>query len=227
MNVNDAEAPKPTKDRLLMIFERQRELMERYHDIEAENHIGLGSLVTPFHIDDPKWQYLLKDYAWRVTEELAESTEAHDETHRWEEAADALHFLVEMYLICGMSVNNVYTEAKLQKFEGFDMLKSARTQCHASLQNEMSEPASYGERVARLAAYAVVQELGCAMNCLKNKPWKRTQMETDVARFGKHLSVAFRRLLEYMLLIGMTDDDVYDIYFRKSEVNRFRQRSEY
>jgi hypothetical protein len=76
-------------------------------------------------------------------------------------------------------------------------------------------------------AYAVIKELGLAMNCLKNKPWKQTQMETDVPQYRLHLYWAFADWFVFASAIGMESGDVFDIYFKKSKVNEFRQRSQY
>jgi len=119
------------------IFERQKELIEKYHPIEKKN----GLLITedmPVNLNDAKGQQRLKDFAWRVTEEIGE-----------------------------------------------------------------------------------------AMNCLKNKPWKQTQMETDVEHYYEELVDAFHFFVELCIISGLTAKDLCDIYFKKSEVNKFRQRSGY
>src|SRR4030042_1821458 len=75
MNVEDCTAPPVTGDRLEMIFARQKELFQKYHPIEKANGIGHGAMTSLFDIDDPRCQYLCKDFSWRVAEEMAESTE--------------------------------------------------------------------------------------------------------------------------------------------------------
>ena len=97
MNVNDAEKEQISGDKLDAIFARQRELMEKYHDIEKAKGL-LQTEDIPVNIDDHLGQARLKDFAWRVTEELGE-----------------------------------------------------------------------------------------AMNCLKNKPWKQTQMETDRTHYEEEI----------------------------------------
>jgi len=140
MNIHDVDGPENKTihgDMLKLIFQRQKELMEKYHPIEKSN----GLLITedcPVDLDDKKGQQRIKDFAWRVTEELGE-----------------------------------------------------------------------------------------AMNCLKNKPWKQTHMETDKEHFNEEIADAFHFFIELCILIGWDAEDLFNYYFRKSEVNKFRQRSNY
>jgi len=76
-------------------------------------------------------------------------------------------------------------------------------------------------------AWRVTEELGEAMSCLKNKPWKETQVLTDEDHFLEELSDAFHFFLELCMLAGLSAKDLAIIYFQKSEVNKFRQRSKY
>jgi len=124
-------------DMLEAIFDRQKELMEKYHPIEAANDLLLSPDV-PVDLDSAKGQARLKDFAWRVTEELGE-----------------------------------------------------------------------------------------AMNCLKNKPWKQTQMLTDRDHFYEELADALHFMVELFILSGLDAKDVAMLYLKKSLVNKFRQRSEY
>jgi len=65
------------------------------------------------------------------------------------------------------------------------------------------------------------------MNCLKNKPWKQSQVQTDKPKFYSLLKEAFDTFLNFLAATGLEADDVYNFYFKKSEVNRFRIRSKY
>ncbi len=139
MNIKDVEAKnlENGEDKLDFIFSRQKELMDKYHDIEKKNGL-LQTEDVPVNIDSHLGQARLKDFAWRVTEEIGE-----------------------------------------------------------------------------------------AMNCLKNKPWKQTQMETDVLHYKEELADAFHFFVELCILSGINSEDLFNLYFRKSEVNKFRQRSKY
>ena len=69
-------------------------------------------------------------------------------------------------------------------------------------------------------------QLGMMCNCLKNKPWKQTNMVTDKENFYNYLQsvwVVYFSLLSNVLVAR----GIVDTYFRKSQVNKFRQRSNY
>ena len=86
--------------------------------------------------------------------------------------------------------------------------------------------AVYADEI-KLAAYNVVEELSMAMNCLKQKPWKQTHMETDIPRFTKYLQSTFILFIHMCYIAGMNASMLFAMYFKKSEVNKFRQRSNY
>lgn len=139
MNINDVD-DKEVKfegDKLEVIFNRQLELMEKYHKIEKENGL-LQTGKVPVDMDSSMGQARLKDFAWRITEEIGE-----------------------------------------------------------------------------------------AMNTLKNKPWKQTQMETDVTHYLEEIVDAFHFFIELCILSGFTAESLTAIYLKKSLVNKFRQRSAY
>lgn len=76
-------------------------------------------------------------------------------------------------------------------------------------------------------AWRITEEIGEAMSCLKNKPWKKTQMETDVTHYYEELADAFHFFVELCLLSGISAKDLHELYFKKHAVNSFRIRSKY
>lgn len=214
VNVTDIKAvipqPTPELDRLQLIFARQHELMLRYFHIEKQN----GLLETddyPVDLHDRYGQARLKNFAWRCVEELAESMDAfahQNETHHYEEIADAYHFLVELMLLSGFTATDFGDRpCRLEVlFEGNTMrshlLKSTQFMCF-------------------------VRELGMAMNCLKNKPWKQTHQLTDVPRYRAQIIKAHQEFLVFCSVCGLTADALFEMYFSKAAVNAFRQRSRY
>ena len=144
-------------------------------------------------------QHRIKDFAWRITEELMEAYEAYilsDKEHTYEELADALHFMAELCLICGIPREGLDFELRAEWSE-----------------SELDE-----------CMLSTVLQLGLACNCLKNKPWKQTQMLTDVEKFNFHIYVAFESLMSCFAAAGIEfEEDIYDLYFRKNKVNQFRQ----
>ena len=68
------------KESLKAIFERQRELMEKYHDIELKSGL-LQTEDCPVNLDDKRGQARIKDFSWRITEEVGEALDAITESH--------------------------------------------------------------------------------------------------------------------------------------------------
>ena len=64
-------------------------------------------------------------------------------------------------------------------------------------------------------------------NCLKNKKWKKTQVLTDIKSFDKCVRVFFNSVLQMLIDENLSELDIYNLYFKKSEVNKFRQKSNY
>ena len=178
-----------------LIFERQLELIHKYHPIESRNgfHIGDG---IPLNLDNKRDQHRLKDMSWRVVEEIAEALDCSMEyEHHVEELIDGLHFLVELMILSGIQHDEVNMYVNKRK-EGESIL------------------------------VPFIRELGNAMNCLKNKPWKQTHMLTDAIQYRKRLTNAW---YEYMSILhtNLNNREIFILYFKKAAVNSFRQRSNY
>lgn len=114
VNVKDFENAVPSGDMLETIFRRQEELIEKYEPIEERN---LGHPVPRgvYNLDDPACQQRIKDFCWRITEELGEAAnclknkpwklthQATDKEHFLEELMDAFHFTMELLIHCGFT----------------------------------------------------------------------------------------------------------------------------
>lgn len=191
MNINDVEDTKEIPENIWEeIFAKQWELALKYKDIEQ-----MGDLLDTLdnNINTAKGQKWIKDFAWRVTEELSEAYEvygAHEE-HFKEELIDALHFLVELTIIAGYKN---YTP----KFTG-----------------SIIEP------------WDTIFFMGLMCNTLKNKPWKQTQMLTDRVKFYDLLNKTWQSFYGLLRYNFGNDDEIYQYYFKKHSVNKFRQRSKY
>lgn len=195
MNINDINDDiKVPKNIWLSIFKHQMKLAQKYSEIE-----GMGDLLETLdnNINTIKGQKWIKDFAWRVTEELAEAQEAYDighDDHFHEELIDALHFLVELTIISG----HVNYKPQVQKYIKYES-----------------------------NLWDVVYELGLMCNCLKNKPWKQSHMLTDKAKFTMHLNRAWVNFITTLYALNLKDEDIFKIYFKKNRVNQFRIRSKY
>lgn len=228
LNVQDFESKAPTSgDRLIEIFQKQRKLMEKYEDIEAKNGL-LQTHDIPVNLHDRMGQARLKDFSWRVTEELAEAMEAYEIhpdliDHVHEEVADALHFLTELTILSGVTPQQVYTGI-------LDGSKAAGSQdMLGEIFHLLSNGRALGGKPMSLdkAMSRTVTSLGLMCNTLKNKPWKNTHMITDENLFRKNLFYAWENFFFLCISYGITAERLDDLYFRKNQVNQFRQKSNY
>lgn len=225
MNINNFKAAEFTPTWLKDIFDKQQKLLDKYKDIEK-----MPALPVSIHTHEgQKW---IKDFLWRVTEELGESYEAqlqiqvqdqaydadvfmdidqHQklvaqyEVHQIEELIDALHFIVELIIIVGKD----WQWAR-------DLLNDNDEKRVLGLSKDISQ--DYWE---------VAYWLGMVGNTLKNKPWKQTQMQTDDKKFYRNLGYAFVSLFNCLAELGYDEREVFSFYDRKNQVNTFRQRSKY
>jgi hypothetical protein len=76
-------------------------------------------------------------------------------------------------------------------------------------------------------AYRIVEEISEATNCLRQKPWSESFTATDRDHFFEELSDALHFFVELCITAGLSADDLFTLYWKKHEVNKFRQRSGY
>lgn len=215
MNITHSTKEIVQGDRLQAIFERQKELMEKYHHIEERSGL-LQTGDCPVNLDDKRGQARLKDFAWRFTEEVGEALDAKsNELHYQEELIDGLHFLTELTILAGKDYNTI-TDFDLDG-EGLDYL---------DMFYDDGRELAVGLDLDKLMS-KLVQELGMTMNCLKNKPWKQSHMRTDKNMFYNRLEKVWLVYMGILAVAGLEAKDIVDIYLRKSQVNQFRQRSNY
>lgn len=233
VNVDDigkVKGAEAGKDRLVVIFERQQELINKYHSIEEASGLRLSNDL-PVDPHDPRGQSTLKDYAWRITEELGEALEAFNlhkgMTHCHEELIDALHFLVEFTIYAGMSpqqlipphvgtyrdiLHHLFTGAKREVEESFSMIP-------------LGEIAQYPTLL--IWSGLTIESLAKTCNTLKNKPWKQSHMLTDIPKFQELLKGTWIKFLGLCIVSGMDEEFLLRVYLDKNAVNQFRQRSQY
>jgi dimeric dUTPase (all-alpha-NTP-PPase superfamily) len=230
MNVNDvSEKPNTGGKYFEFIISHQKQLMQTYHKIEEKSGIGYALVVkVPFSIDEKRWQYLFKDFAWRVVEEIAEALEAFTAmqvsivkegfyTHLVEELIDSLHFYSELLIISGIDTVEKVSEILTENSSGIkEPLGFFWKQPPYSMENSLS-----------VYCNKVIQFLGMAMNCLKQKPWKQTQMLTDQMKYKRNLLYGYWFLIGTLKVVGLDPEQITNFYFSKNQVNQFRQRSNY
>jgi hypothetical protein len=254
MNIKNAQTENFEGDRLEAIFNRQIELMAKYHDIEK--NIGLMQTEDcPVNLHDKRGQARLKDFAWRATEEVAEAMETipvindlaaqvselrlsdfddanlfaikHDELHKsiednmlhfQEEMVDALHFFTEFTILCGITPHDLWELISGEEDVSYkdDLLI-----------NVFSKAEEKGKYPLDSAMSLFVTDLGLCCNCLKNKAWKQSSMLTDITKFKGCVAKAWVSFMVLMKASQLKPDSIVDLYLKKSQVNKFRQRSNY
>lgn len=223
MNINHATVEEVTGDKLQAIFTRQKSLMDKYHDIELRSGL-LQTEDCPVNLDDKRGQARIKDFSWRVTEELGEALDAKATTeHYQEELIDGLHFLTELTILAGKEYNTIlpldaapYREDHLE-----DLVENAK--------ETISRKAERGENSYSLDFWVsrFIEQLAMMCNCLKNKPWKQSMMKTDHGAFYSRLSEVWVLYITLLVVSGMDADSIAITYLKKSQVNKFRIRSNY
>ena len=210
MNITHAKKEKTNKESLRAIFDRQKELMEKYHDIEFKSGL-MQTEDCPVNLDDKRGQARIKDFSWRITEEVGEALDAITNEssesallHFHEELVDGLHFLTEMTILTGYDLPE-YTTLK-------DLIEEGSYRDRYTLNDLVSDHVMY---------------LGMMCNCLKNKPWKQSMMKTNKENFYKHLKLVWSNYIAILTSQDLTEEEITDLYLRKSQVNQFRQRSNY
>ena len=206
MNITHATEEAIQGNLLKQIFDRQKELMDKYHYIEERSGL-LQTADCPVNLDDRRGQARIKDFSWRVTEELGEALDAlgqDDMEHFAEELVDGLHFLTELTILSGLDWDDLLP---------LDVM--------------YSNTASYANYGLDQRVYDYVEAIGMMCNCLKNKPWKQSMMQTDRVAFFARLHSVWARYIAIMETVFESPADIVSVYLKKSQVNKFRQRSNY
>lgn len=217
MNINHATVEEVTGDKLQAIFTRQKSLMDKYHDIELRSGL-LQTEDCPVNLDDKRGQARIKDFSWRVTEELGEALDAKaTKDHYQEELIDGLHFLTELTILAGKDYHNILPEgtALYHNDRLEDLVENAK-ECISRNGDNLNYWVS-----------KFIENLGMMCNCLKNKPWKQSMMKTDQNAFYGRLAEVWVLYITLLVVSGMDADSIAITYLKKSQVNQFRQRSNY
>ena len=226
-------------DRLTRIFARQQELFEKFAPVETGN--GFFVPVPPIYPDrivDFHNQQALRDYAWRITEEIVEAQHAEGSTHCLEELVDAYHFFVEMFLVLGWSPADIYyrttevlgwspADIYYRTTEALETVSPPQN--YACMLDGLIflvrvRAASSGIALCR---WSVVSSLALAMNTLKNRPWKKPDAVKPVERriFERNLMWAHLKYLELVFRFyfpELTAEQFFRAYMDKAATNDLR-----
>lgn len=218
MNINHAIVEGVTGDKLQAIFTRQKSLMDKYHDIELKSGL-MQTEDCPVSLDDKRGQARIKDFSWRVTEELGEALDAKaTKDHYQEELIDGLHFLTELTILAGKDYNTLLPPDAAHHCEDHleDLVEKARENIFQNVGSNLNYWVS-----------KFIENLGMMCNCLKNKPWKQSMMKTDRNAFYRRLAEVWVLYITLLVVSGMDADRIATTYLKKSQVNKFRIRSAY
>lgn len=84
-----------------------------------------------------------------------------------------------------------------------------------------------GQTRMRDLIHRITAEIYEADNCLRNKAWKTTHIATDTEHFWEEMIDGLHFYVQMFIEGGLTAEDVYNLYCRKNDVNKFRIRSNY
>ena len=208
-----------------MMFGKQLDLMYKYGPMEAKN--GCVVPAPPYNIDNRAVQSRIKDMFWRTTEELSEALEVlyrvdwanwykewdtnADTRHFWEEIGDAAHFLIEASIYANLTPEWC-TEAAGMRLISNEFMRGTAPESHQVVKEVCTNP---------------MVAMGLCANCLKNKPWKESMMATDMNQFMTQFGVVWASFGNLFKSLGADAAWMYSLYYKKNQVNQFRQRTNY
>jgi dimeric dUTPase (all-alpha-NTP-PPase superfamily) len=210
-----------TIGRLEAIFNKQRSHMEKYAEIEDHNGL-LQTPAIPVDLNDRFGQARLKDFAWRISEELGEALDSlakGEDAAYDEELSDVLHFLTELTILAGYTPQDIAGGDDTEE----DLLFILFTEAVQII------PTGSKRNYQHLTLFTgiVLQELALTMNCLKNKPWKQSHRETDVELFRQRLISTWIAFIALCIVADIDSDKLYDLYFGKAAINDQRRATGY
>ena len=214
--LKSGDPPEPKNGIPNAVFEKQKELEEKYLPIEIANGLRISKSV-PVDLDIARDQLQVKDVAFRLISELYEATQTLEENpvdrdHFFEELSDTLHFFVALHLLTNTRTILMDWRVPMQTHSLGSML-------NLNFDEDKDK--------IRLKAFYITQEVIKTTECLKNKPWKQTHLPTDQVKFQSHLRESFKLFLLLLRNLGLTEKKIYRLYWAKNEVNKFRIKSLY
>lgn len=219
-----------TTCRLTAVLDMQRSLMGRFHEIERAN----GLLVTPdvpVNVEDRFGQTRLRDYAWRITEEVSEALDVYMQLtgspdpaldHRTvyvEEVADALHFLAEWTILSGVQPSDILRTVPrpsgTEDVDGFTHLFGYVSEFWVTPEHARLDP--------YWAWLNFIRCLGKTVNNLKFRSWKQNPKRTNVEQYRREVAITWVAFVGACVYTNVSSSMLFDGYMSKHRVNRERQ----
>lgn len=203
VNINSFEAEAKPTNILREIFNKQKELMDKY-----------WTKAVGDDIDTLKWAQEIRKYSKYTCEELAEAYEAKDnQDHMQEELIDALHFLVEKLQIANLTFDKILFYSWHNEDQVWNIIKD-KAEDYKMLDLEYY--------FWKAAYWTNIPD-----NRIRNKEWKNEQIATNRELFYKECSNWFFAFLIALYNLGIDEAKLRDLYSRKNQVNHFRINSNY
>lgn len=185
------------------MFDAQQATAEKFLKIEVSN----GFLDIPSTIDysgnlnDPHFQKVLRERAWRVFEEICEWISAKEED-QLEELADITHFLIEFTILSGITVEQLWNDVDAIK-------ETIMTYWDPSL------PSNF-------YAMKFITSLGMAINLLKNRPWKQSTKPLDIEKYHGAVTATWVFFIQFCSSLLVNIETLHELYFKKNQKNHTR-----
>lgn len=168
-----------------------------------------------FSIDCSEDQMRFKDMLQiRCVEELTEATHAMDnEDHFFEEVTDALNFFLSAYVMAGIDFSSLPSaERIMESWEGTQRI----------------DLGSFEEKQAlKISFYDIVDDIGDLCNLLKNRPWAQSNYLVSMLDFDARAKKLWVTFWDTLGRIGITDEELFDLFERKYLVNLWRIKTGY
>lgn len=159
-------------------------------------------------LDVPSDQQQLRSMAWNVVEEAAEAIDvvmtSEHRDHIFDELADMISFYLELLIMCSLTPKDFI----LEKWNS-------------------DSTSSYQLNEISMTFMSFTSGLAIAINSLKNRYWRQTNLKTEKELFETRLKKTVPLFRDFVKSLNVSFDELIDAYLRKHQVNLFRIRSKY
>jgi hypothetical protein len=145
----------------------------------------------------------------RCIEELTEATHAMDnQEHFFEEITDAVNFFLSAYCMLGVDFKH---------FQNVEyILSQYAPRKHLPNYNDCAK-----------YFYYIVDDIGNLCNLLKNRPWAQSNYLVSMYDFDERLKTLWSTFWNTIGWLGITKEQLFEMFERKYEVNKFRIKTGY
>ena len=154
------------------------------------------------NLDVPSDQQLLRAMAWNVVEEAGEILDvlmtSGDQDHFFDEVADMTSFYMELLLMSDYR----------GRFYDWEQIERTETNVEKSFTD-------------------FTVSLALTINTLKNRHWRKTNLQTDAITYRERLSNTGPKFTKFIQCLGISYKDFVEVYCKKYRVNLWRLESDY